>query len=172
MFLLFPFLPPLYLLYNLFFSPLFFLCFSVFSCSHCLTVDALLLSSLLPVFMSQNVQDRHNRRGYNVENLEISIMVDFFLLNWLHKWFPLVVWTYTRELRRLWGHGRCCERMAHVVHDGWCQLFIWTELQEFKQFSWIFIWNWKLFNLALTSVWWEHFSAYVLLVWLLARCEF
>lgn len=36
-----------------------------------------LLSSLLAVFVSQNVQDRHNRRGYNVENLEISIVVFF-----------------------------------------------------------------------------------------------
>lgn len=52
--------------------------------SPALTVDALLLSSPLAVFMSQNVQDRHNRRGYNAENLEISIMV-FFLLNWLHS---------------------------------------------------------------------------------------
>lgn len=58
-------------------SPLFFPSFSVFSCTHCLTVDALLLSSLLVLFMSQNVQDRHNRRGYNVEKLEISIMVFF-----------------------------------------------------------------------------------------------
>lgn len=84
--------------------------------SPALTVDALLLSSPLAVFMSQNVQDRHNRRGYNAENLEISIMV--FFPSKLAAQFPLALWTYTGELGRLWGHGKCCEREAHAVQDG------------------------------------------------------
>lgn len=52
-----------------------FQCF--LSCTQCISVDAPLLFSLLAVFMSCNVQDKHNRRGYNVGNLEISMMVVF-----------------------------------------------------------------------------------------------
>lgn len=67
--------------------------------------------------------------------------------------FPRASWTYTAELGTMRAHGKHYERMAHAVHDGWRWLFILTELQKFKHFSWIFIWNWRLFNLALTFVW-------------------
>lgn len=87
---------------------LLFQCF--LSCTHCITVDALLLSSLLAVFMSCNVQDKHNRRAYNVENLEVSMMV-FFPFS-LAAQFP------QGELGRIQGRSKHCKRMAHAVCDG------------------------------------------------------
>lgn len=104
-----PSLPEITLIFPL------FQCF--LSCTYCIAGDALLLSSLLAVFMSRNVWDRHNRRGYNVENLEISMMVGFFpFILAAHTVSTGIVGLYRRvrenrgTWQALWENGPCSAR--------------------------------------------------------------
>ena len=98
-----------------------FQCF--LSCTHCITADALLLSSLLAVFMSCKVQDRRNRRGYDVENLEISMMV-FFPFILAAQTVSTGVVDLHRRVREntgtwqlLWENGPCSARwMMLTIH--------------------------------------------------------
>lgn len=87
-------------------APIFplFQCF--LPCPRCVTADALVLSSPLALFTARNARDRHDRRGYNAENLEIAMMVVFCLLFWLHKQSLQASWAYTGELGRMWGRGK------------------------------------------------------------------
>lgn len=62
-----------------------------------------------------NVHDRHNRKSYNVGNVDISTMVFFPFILTAPRVSTGIMDLYGRVEERTWAHGKDCERMAHAL---------------------------------------------------------